>query len=85
VHRDEPTFASRTYWRGPAWPQLTYLFNVAAARHARDDDARALAGMLTRGAVTSTWSEYWDADDGTGLGAAPQSWAALAAVVQPVQ
>jgi hypothetical protein len=85
VHRDEQTFASRTYWRGPAWPQLTYLFNVAAARHARDDDARALAGMLTRGAVTSTWSEYWDADDGTGLGAAPQSWAALAAVVQPVQ
>jgi len=83
MHREEPTFSARTYWRGPAWPQLTYLFWVAARRLGRDDDARALADMLTRGALNSSWAEYWDADDGTGLGAAPQSWAALAAVVQP--
>lgn len=82
IHRGEPTFSARTYWRGPAWPQLTYLFWVAARRHGRDDDAQALADMLTRGALNSSWAEYWDADDGTGLGAAPQSWAALAAVVQ---
>ena len=81
VHRDEPTFAARTYWRGPAWPQLTYLSWVAARRHGRDDDARRLADMLVLGAQRSGWAEYWDADDGTGLGAAPQSWAALAAVV----
>ncbi len=83
MHRKEPTFSARTYWRGPAWPQLTYLFWVAARRLGRDDDAGALADMLTRGALNSSWAEYWDADDGTGLGAAPQSWAALAAVVQP--
>jgi len=83
MHRAEPTFSARTYWRGPAWPQLTYLFWVAARRHGQSDDALALAAMLTRGAVTSSWAEYWDANDGTGLGAAPQSWAALAAVVQP--
>jgi glycogen debranching enzyme len=83
MHRDEPTFESRTYWRGPAWPQLTYLFWVAARRHDRAEDARAFAAMLTRGALASSWAEYWDASDGTGLGAAPQSWAALAAVVQP--
>ena len=82
MHRDEPTFAARTYWRGPAWPQLTYLFWVAAQRHGRNEDALALANMLTRGALASSWAEYWDADDGFGLGAAPQSWAALAAVVQ---
>lgn len=81
VHRDEPTFAARTYWRGPAWPQLTYLFWVAAQRHGRADDAHRLADMLVRGAERSGWAEYWDADDGTGLGAAPQSWAALAALV----
>jgi len=81
VHRDEPTFAARTYWRGPAWPQLTYLLWVAARRHGRIGDAERLSQMLVGGAVTSQWSEYWDADDGTGLGAAPQSWAALAAVV----
>ena len=83
IHRAEPSFSARTYWRGPAWPQLTYLFWVAARRHGRNEDASALADMLTRGAVNSSWAEYWDANDGTGLGAAPQSWAALAAVVQP--
>ena len=81
VHRAEPTFAARTYWRGPAWPQLTYLFWVAALRHDRAEDARALGDMLVRGAMTSSWAEYWDGSDGTGLGAAPQSWSALAAVV----
>jgi hypothetical protein len=78
VHRDEPTFSARTYWRGPAWPQLTYLLWCAAS----DEQPRAmLAGMLVRGAVDSGFAEYWDPDDGTGLGAAPQSWTALAAVV----
>ena len=81
VHRAEPTFAARTYWRGPAWPQLTYLFWVAAVRHRNLDAAAALSTMLVRGAVVSSWAEYWDGSDGTGLGAAPQSWAALAAVV----
>ena len=83
MHRGEPTFEERTYWRGPAWPQLTYLFWVAARRHGRSEDATAFGGMLTRGALASSWAEYWDASDGTGLGAAPQSWAALAAVIQP--
>ncbi len=81
VHRAEPSFAARTYWRGPAWPQLTYLTWVAAQRRGRTDAADRLAAMLVRGAQASGWAEYWDADDGTGLGAAPQSWAALAAVV----
>ena len=81
VHRDEPSFAARTYWRGPAWPQLTYLLWVAARRHERSADAEVLGRMLVRGATASQWAEYWDADDGAGLGAAPQSWAALAAVV----
>jgi hypothetical protein len=29
VHRAEPTFAPSTYWRGSAWPQLSYLCWVA--------------------------------------------------------
>lgn len=81
VDRRESAFAPRTYWRGPAWPQLTYLCWVAARRVGRTADADALGSMLVRGADASGWAEYWDADDGTGLGAAPQSWAALAAVV----
>lgn len=84
VHRDEPCFAPHTYWRGPAWPQLTYLLWVAARRHGRAPAADGLAERLVRGAVASGMAEYWDPDDGHGLGAVPQSWAALAAVVRPV-
>ena len=82
VHRDEPTFEPTTYWRGPAWPQLTYLLWVAADRRrpiaAAADD---LAGRLVAGARRSGLAEYWHPDTGAGLGAVPQSWAALAAVV----
>jgi hypothetical protein len=81
VHRDESAFAPRTYWRGPAWPQLTYLAWVAARGLGRTHDADRIGGLLVEGATTSGWAEYWDADDGTGLGAVPQSWATLAAVV----
>lgn len=83
VHRDEPSFAPHTYWRGPAWPQLTYLLWVAARRWGRAGAAEDLAARLVRGAVASGMAEYWDPDDGRGLGAVPQSWAALAAVVRP--
>ena len=81
VHRNEPSFSARTYWRGPAWPQLTYLLWVAARRRGHGAAAEGLGAMLVRGARRSGWSEYWDADAGVGLGAAPQSWATLAAVV----
>jgi hypothetical protein len=81
VHRDEPAFAPRTYWRGPAWPQLSYLAWVAARRQGRADVAAVVARSLVAGARRSGWAEYWDADDGTGLGAAPQSWATVATLV----
>src|SRR5690606_27410201 len=61
VDRREPAFAPRTYWRGPAWPQLTYLCWVAARRVGRAADADALGSMLVRGATASGWAEYWDA------------------------
>ena len=81
VHRDEPSFAPHTYWRGPAWPQLTYLLWVAACRWSLDDLARDLAAALVRGARRSGFAEYWDPDTGAELGARPQGWATLAAVV----
>ena len=78
VHRDEPMFAPLEYWRGAAWPQLTYLCMVAAQRAGRSQTADALALMLVEGATRSGWAEYWSPDDGTACGAVPQSWAALA-------
>ncbi len=76
VHRAEPTYEPNTYWRGPAWPQLSYLLWVAAKR--RDADcASTLASALHHGASTSGLAEYWNIDTGAGLGARPQSWAGL--------
>ena len=81
VHRAEPAFDPRTYWRGPAWPQVTYLLWVAARRRGRAADAAGLAGQLVAGARRSGFAEYWDPDTGEGLGAIPQSWTALACLV----
>jgi hypothetical protein len=81
VHRDESVFSPDTYWRGPAWPQLTYLLWLAARRAgdvARADD---LALMARRGAVRSGFAEYWNPTTGRGLGAVPQSWTTLAVVM----
>jgi hypothetical protein len=81
VHRGEATFDPASYWRGSAWPQLSYLLWVAATRHARPDVAAAIAAATTLGVERSRFAEHWHPDDGTGLGAVPQSWATLALVM----
>ena len=81
VHVDEPSYDPATYWRGPAWPQLTYLLWVAAARAGRDDVASALARALADGAMRSGLAEYWNPETGEGLGARPQTWTGLAILV----
>jgi hypothetical protein len=73
VHRAEPSFGARRYWRGPVWPQLAYLLWLAGAD---------IAETTVRGALVSGLAEYWDADDGTGLGAIPQSWSGLALLME---
>jgi hypothetical protein len=81
VHRDEPAFDPERYWRGPAWPQLSYLAWLGARRHGRDAEARVLAEALVRGVTASGFAEHWHPDTGEAQGAAPQSWSCLAAVV----
>lgn len=113
VSRAEPTFDPDAYWRGPAWPQLSYLSWLAATRASSGESrsmttsstsgsassasgssksgsrarsvatslAGSLAGSLVAGAVASDWAEYWNPDSGAGLGAKPQSWTSLAAMV----
>jgi hypothetical protein len=81
VHREEPGFDPRVYWRGPAWPQLSYLMWVGLRRQGRDEAAEMVASTTVRGAMRSGFAEYWDPDDGTGGGAVPQSWSALVALM----
>jgi hypothetical protein len=80
VHRAEPVYAPQVYWRGPAWPQLSYLLWLGAAR-ASSPAADTLASWLRAGAEASGLAEYWDPDTGEGLGAVPQSWAGVAILV----
>ncbi len=81
VHRAEPCFDPRSYWRGPTWPQMAYLMWVAARRSGRDDIAEQLGRQLVAGAAGSGFAEYWDPDDATGGGACPQTWATIAVAV----
>ena len=81
VHRDEPTFDATAYWRGTVWPQLCYLLWLALARAERTEAADELAARTVLGAVDSGYAEHWNPDDGTGLGAIPQSWTTLAALL----
>jgi hypothetical protein len=81
VHRLEPTYEPGTYWRGSAWPQLTYLLWCAARRTGLDAVAEGLADRLVAGAVTSGLAEHWHPDTGAPLGAVPQSWSGLALLV----
>jgi hypothetical protein len=75
---DEPSYNPTAYWRGDAWPQEIYLMMVAAQRRGYHEAAHLLAEKLVLGCVASRYSERWNPETGRGLGAAPQSWAALA-------
>ena len=78
--RREPTHDPDAYWRGPVWPQLTYLLQRAALA-AGDPVAETLAEGLRAGATTSGLAEYWNPDTGAAGGAVPQSWTGLALLV----
>lgn len=79
VHPRDPAFDPDAYWRGASWPQLNYLFDLALRRAGHVDVAVRLLYNAREGAVTSGFSEHWNADDGTGGGARPQSWSGLVA------
>ena len=81
VHLGEPTYEESRYWRGPAWPQLTYLMWVAATRGRVGGVSSALVRSMVTGSVRSGFAEYWRADSGGALGAVPQSWTALSCVM----
>lgn len=76
-----PLYQPDHYWRGPAWPQLTFLAIQACRRWGLDDLATQLSEQGKRGIIRADWSEYWNAETGCGFGARPQTWAAVAAAM----
>ena len=68
------------YWRGAAWPQLTYLFIHALRAIGRLKEAQTLIAQLQNGAIISDFAEHWHPQTALPGGATPQSWTALAVV-----
>lgn len=77
----QPAYQPDAYWRGPAWPQLNYLTVLAAKRCGMTSLADELTDSTRRGALRSGFAEYWNPDTGEGLGAIPQTWAAVTAAL----
>lgn len=82
VHASEPTYDPTAYWRGSAWPQLTYLLWLAATSAGSDAAGSALMRSIVSGAEASGFAEHWVADTGAPLGAVPQTWSTLALAVR---
>jgi hypothetical protein len=77
VVRTHPAYDPGMYWRGPAWPPLSYLFAIALRRWGRPGDAATVTLQTVGAAVGNGWAEYWNPETGEGLGAVPQTWTGL--------
>ena len=80
VPKDSPWFSPHNYWQGPSWVNINWLIIDGLKRLGFDDQAEHLrASTLT---MVSSYGcyEYFNPEDGSGLGATNFSWtAALAA------
>lgn len=83
VARTHPAYDPGTYWRGPAWPPLSYLFGIALRRWGRTDEGTVVGRSTVAAALANGWAEYWNPETGAGLGAAPQTWTGLALLMDP--
>ena len=77
VTRTHLAYDPTMYWRGPAWPPLNYLYWLALHRWERALQAATLAERTRAAAFRSGWAEYWNPENGDGLGAVPQTWTGL--------
>jgi glucosylglycerate hydrolase len=73
-------FRPRTYWRGPQWPVITWLFWYALDRHGYPDLAAHLRDGGLRQLSDGLFGEYYDPLTGTALGSHNQSWTAATAL-----
>jgi hypothetical protein len=81
VAQNQPSYDPSAYWRGAAWPNMSYLLWLAARRWHDTPTADQIAQNMIAGADASGWAEYWNPHTGAGLGAAPQSWTSLVAIM----
>ena len=77
-----PGFNSRSYWRGPVWPVMNWLFWWALRQQGHEQDAEELrqSNLALLRAPTSRFAEYLEPYSGEPLGSMDQSWTAAVAL-----
>jgi hypothetical protein len=73
-----PGFQRRTYWRGPVWPVMNWLFwwGLRQQGEARRAEALRQANLELLSASTAQFAEYFEPYTGEPLGSMDQSWTA---------
>jgi glucosylglycerate hydrolase len=77
---DSAGFRPRTYWRGPVWPVVCWLFGWALRRHGYAADADRLRSAALDLLDDGLFGEYYDPMTGAQLGSRDQSWTAAIAL-----
>lgn len=73
---DSPSFTPRTYWRGPQWPVMNWLFCWALRRLGADGLATQIREEALRQLSDLAFGEYYEPFTGEPLGSTYQSWTA---------
>ena len=75
-----PAFRERTYWRGPQWPVLNWLYAWALNRSGEQEAANTLRAAGLAQLVDCDFAEYYEPVTGESLGSKDQSWTAAIAL-----
>jgi len=85
VALDEPSFSLaehfnglRRYWRGPTWVNSAWLVWRGLVRLGYDEQAGILAKAICDTVAREGLREFYDPNDGRGMGAEDFAWSALA-------
>ncbi|ADD39889.1 glucosylglycerate hydrolase [Stackebrandtia nassauensis] len=70
----------KTYWRGPVWPFLSWLFGWGLRHHGHIGDAEAIREAGLAQLTDGHFGEYYEPFTGEALGSHRQSWTAAVAL-----
>lgn len=76
----DPAFRPSSYWRGPQWPVVTWLFARAAIERGDAELAAMLRAGSLRQLADASFAEYYQPFTGAALGSRHQSWTAAVAL-----
>jgi hypothetical protein len=77
---DDPGFQPRTYWRGPVWPVMNWLFAWALERNGEAQLSRHWRDQGLAQLEDLAFGEYYEPLTGEPLGSHDQSWTAAVAL-----